>query len=257
MSIDPVQTTASILVILERIIPQCIDLCKKVKLSPNNHKIIMDMKVVEQEMSALDDESKQLYPERLAQIEKACAYVAENQAILSSMDLRSYWQKWSKEHRDLLDRTRETSRMAKHMAIATSQDAKTHKALQTARTKVAIDKLEESATSQGVDPQDFIRSVQDRARAERTIINNFNFYGTASNIIVDQQQQSGSPSQERRRAHPSSSRKPKVHTASPRPIFSGPVRRKKATKEVTELANMLMCAMDAPPISKPAKARRH
>jgi len=258
----------TILQILEKIIPPCIELCKKAKFSPSNRKIILDLKVIEQEMSALDDESKRLYPERLAQIEKACAYVAENQAILSNMDLRSYWQRWSKEHRDLLDRTRETSRMAKRMAIATSQDAKTRKALQIAQTKVAMDDLEESATNQGIDPQELICSVRDHAKAERSIIvNNFNFYGPGANITVDQQQPSPPPSQghenktlpskERGHAHSSSPRKPKVHVASKRPTFSGPVRRKKTPKEITDLANMLMRAMDAPPISKPARAGRH
>jgi hypothetical protein len=70
--VDPLQGTAKILEILERILPKCIDYCKNMKLCPNERKIILDLKVVEQEIGCLDDEQKRLYPDRLAEIEKAC-----------------------------------------------------------------------------------------------------------------------------------------------------------------------------------------
>jgi hypothetical protein len=70
--VDPLQGAAKILEILERILPKCIDYCKNMKLYPNDRKIILDLKVVEQEIGCLDDEQKRLYPERLAGIERAC-----------------------------------------------------------------------------------------------------------------------------------------------------------------------------------------
>jgi len=158
--------------ILERILPKCVDECRKIKLHPNNRSILHDLKVVEQEIGDLDDESKLLYAERLAQIEKACMLVADNQVILARMETQGYFQKWSKEHRDLLKQTKGESLRAKHLAKVTSQDAKTHKALQTAQTKNAIDTLGETATKQGIDPRDLVHSVQNHAKAERIAINN-------------------------------------------------------------------------------------
>ena len=136
-----------------------------------------------------------------------------------------------------------------------------------------------AATRQGVDPQKLVHAVQEHAREERQVINNYYITGPC-NVTINQQSAIASQHPERyirpeqqRTVQPSTSRKSKVHVVPKRPVFSGPVRpRKKAPsksssslwvlcsrgpiEEIVDLADVLVRAMNAPPITQPETTRR-